>query len=471
MKIQCLPRKWFEKIKGTVLEEQVLARNKVVSIQSRSGWDSEPPFSEEGLKSPNLLCLTFDDVTDYSDLYDGEKVARFRPVMAQKILQHVGHGLWPVLIHCTEGVSRSGAVESDLKVSEDLAKADEFKMQAEFEDAEARLNRFSEFCESQLDDLRGGSTDRLLALDYWSDVIESSVDEVAEKTARQISTCNFNDLRIELSEQIINYTFADVVKPKAVAWANRIKTGKHKLFDDLVGRHVRKIIRETSRQWELVIQDQPILAGLPSPSPVGGTDVMNADLVGSVVAKAPGISSDVVVGATLGVAVGALLGSFVFPFIGTYLGGTLGAFIGAGLGGGIGEENRERQVYEELKKSLLCSISEPERKREGVEKQAKRIEALRMGIIREFQAAFEQPANALAVRHEQALNLFNEQTGRRMKIAEEHRRFRIEKLEPLRMEIAAFEKSVKNALGDKTSSDEMVSDGTRVMDDNTIWDA
>ena len=35
MKIQCLPRKWFERIKGikgTVLEEQVLAHNEVVSI-------------------------------------------------------------------------------------------------------------------------------------------------------------------------------------------------------------------------------------------------------------------------------------------------------------------------------------------------------------------------------------------------------------------------------------------------------
>jgi len=89
MKIQCLPRKWFEEIKGTAREMEVLARNKVVSIQSRSGYDSVPPFSAEGLKSPNLLCLTFDDVTDYSDLYDGEKVARFRPVMVQKILRHV----------------------------------------------------------------------------------------------------------------------------------------------------------------------------------------------------------------------------------------------------------------------------------------------------------------------------------------------------------------------------------------------
>ena len=112
MKIKCLPRKWFEAIKGTPRELEVLAQNKVVSIQSRSGYDSEPPFSEGALSSPNLLCLTFDDVTDYSDLYDGDKVARFRPVMAQKILKHVGHGSWPVFIHCTEGVSRSGAVAS-----------------------------------------------------------------------------------------------------------------------------------------------------------------------------------------------------------------------------------------------------------------------------------------------------------------------------------------------------------------------
>ena len=114
MKIKCLPRKWFEIIKGTVLEEQVLAQNKVVSIQSHSGWDSEPPFSEEGLKSPNLLCLTFDDVTDYSDLPEAGMVVRFTPRMAQRILRHVGHGSWPVLIHCTEGVSRSGAVASVL---------------------------------------------------------------------------------------------------------------------------------------------------------------------------------------------------------------------------------------------------------------------------------------------------------------------------------------------------------------------
>ena len=43
MKIQCLPRKWFEEIKGTVREMEVLARSEVVSIQSRNGSDSELP--------------------------------------------------------------------------------------------------------------------------------------------------------------------------------------------------------------------------------------------------------------------------------------------------------------------------------------------------------------------------------------------------------------------------------------------
>lgn len=109
MKIQCLPRKWFEQIRGTVLEEQVLAQNKIVSIQSRSGWDSEPPFSEHGLESANLLCLTFDDVSDYSALEE-DSVVRFTDEMAQQILEHVGSGRLPVLIHCTGGVSRSGAI-------------------------------------------------------------------------------------------------------------------------------------------------------------------------------------------------------------------------------------------------------------------------------------------------------------------------------------------------------------------------
>ena len=339
------------------------------------------------------------------------------------------------------------AVESDLKVSEDLAQADELKMQCAFEEAEDRLTKFSEFCEDQLDDLRGVSTDLILADDYWREVIDSSIDEVAERAARQIAETNLNEVRQELNEQIINDTFSEVVRPKAVAWADRIKTGRHQIFDDLVGKPMRKIVRDTLQKWEVVIKDQPILAGLPPPTPLGGTEVMNTELIESVVAKAPGVSTDVIVGTTVGVAVGAMIGSFVFPFIGTYLGCALGGVIGAVFGGGVGTNSREQQIYEGVKQSLIASIAEPKRKSEVVSRQAKRIEALRMGIIREFQTAFEQPMNALIARHEETMNLFSEQAERRKAIAEEHRKLRVEKLEPLRAQIARFERMVMDDLG------------------------
>ena len=68
MKIKCMPRKWFELIKGTALEAQVLDQNKVVFIQSRSGCDSAecytiieiPPnrMFELGGISPKIHCFS-----------------------------------------------------------------------------------------------------------------------------------------------------------------------------------------------------------------------------------------------------------------------------------------------------------------------------------------------------------------------------------------------------------------------------
>ena len=114
----------------------------------------------------------------------------------------------------------------------------------------------------------------------------------------------------------------------------------------------------------MVIQDQPILAGLPSPSPGVGTEILNTELIESVIAKAPGVSGDIVVGASVGVAVGAMIGSFVFPFIGTYLGGAIGGVVGAAIAGGVGTDNRRQQIYEGVKQSLLSGVAEPQKKSE-----------------------------------------------------------------------------------------------------------
>ena len=62
MKIRVLPRAFFEKVKGTPTEADLLEKSKIISINSSWGFDDTPPFSEELLNHPHLLTLTFDDI-------------------------------------------------------------------------------------------------------------------------------------------------------------------------------------------------------------------------------------------------------------------------------------------------------------------------------------------------------------------------------------------------------------------------
>lgn len=115
MKIDVLPRTYFEERMGTDEVARLLQTHKVISIQSSRGWDSVPPFSDEHRKSPNLLCLVFDDYFAVpEDPVERTRVALFTPEMADRIMRFVDDGTMPLLIHCTQGVSRSGAVGSAL---------------------------------------------------------------------------------------------------------------------------------------------------------------------------------------------------------------------------------------------------------------------------------------------------------------------------------------------------------------------
>ena len=88
MKIACLPRTYFEDIRGTSVEAGLLEANRVISIQSANGWDSEPPFSPESLSSPHLLCLVFDDCYGIpDDPAERAKLALFTHEMADRILR------------------------------------------------------------------------------------------------------------------------------------------------------------------------------------------------------------------------------------------------------------------------------------------------------------------------------------------------------------------------------------------------
>ena len=111
MKIRVLARMFFEKIKGTPTEAELLEKSKIISINSSWGFDDAPPFSESFLKHPHLLTLTFDDICNEPETSeDLGNAVLFNEAMAQQIMRFVDDGKLPLLVHCTAGISRSGAV-------------------------------------------------------------------------------------------------------------------------------------------------------------------------------------------------------------------------------------------------------------------------------------------------------------------------------------------------------------------------
>ena len=111
MKIRVLPRAFFEKVKGTPTEVELLEKSKIISINSSWGFDDTPPFSPELLNHPHLLTLTFDDICNEPETPEdlGNAIV-FNEDMAHAIMRFVDDGKLSLLVHCTAGISRSGAV-------------------------------------------------------------------------------------------------------------------------------------------------------------------------------------------------------------------------------------------------------------------------------------------------------------------------------------------------------------------------
>ena len=111
MKIRILARVFFEKVKGTPTEVELLEKSKIISINSSWGFDDTPPFSEKYLKHPHLLTLTFDDICSEPETPEEQGNAiLFNEDMARAIIRFVDDRQLPLLVHCTAGISRSGAV-------------------------------------------------------------------------------------------------------------------------------------------------------------------------------------------------------------------------------------------------------------------------------------------------------------------------------------------------------------------------
>lgn len=104
MRIKVLARSFFEARQGTERERRLFRNYRIISINSVSFPAEPPPFSANLLDAPNLLVLFFDDVDaglpHAMTRIDAERIAEFA----------LRSDLRPLLIHCTAGISRSGAV-------------------------------------------------------------------------------------------------------------------------------------------------------------------------------------------------------------------------------------------------------------------------------------------------------------------------------------------------------------------------
>ena len=98
---------------GTEEEAALFKRARVISVNSVR-IPEEPPFSKQYWIADNVLILRFDDVDDPDSEFqqrghamteaDAEAIARFVESPDQR----------PVIVHCTAGISRSGAIGASL---------------------------------------------------------------------------------------------------------------------------------------------------------------------------------------------------------------------------------------------------------------------------------------------------------------------------------------------------------------------
>ena len=106
MQIIVKARSFFEARQGTIRETELFMKYRIISINNVSFPAEPPPFSKEYLASRNLLVLYFDDVEEGPNAMTPEQAKRIADFALRPGDDR------PIIVHCSAGISRSGAVGS-----------------------------------------------------------------------------------------------------------------------------------------------------------------------------------------------------------------------------------------------------------------------------------------------------------------------------------------------------------------------
>lgn len=112
-------RNYFEDMCGSDKEAEIMITHRVISVNSVRIHE-DPPFSQVYWHADNVLVLNFDDVDpdDYTNPNEMRSVKTNLPPYrfmteedATAIVRFVKTpDLRPIIVHCTAGISRSGAI-------------------------------------------------------------------------------------------------------------------------------------------------------------------------------------------------------------------------------------------------------------------------------------------------------------------------------------------------------------------------
>ena len=110
MKIDVVNRDFLKRMsKDEWLE--MLAGTRVISIRSSDGWNDSFPVPQGVRPNDNLLCLAFDDCTTWDEAWrEHEMPELFNEEIAVRIVRFVRDDSMLLVVQCTAGISRSGAI-------------------------------------------------------------------------------------------------------------------------------------------------------------------------------------------------------------------------------------------------------------------------------------------------------------------------------------------------------------------------
>lgn len=119
MNILVKGRIYFEDLCGTPKEAEVMSSYRIISVNSVRVHEN-PPFSKKYWRAKNVLVLHFDDAdpSDYpyaekaiDEYLQPPKYAFMTESDAEAIVRFVSQpDDRPIIVHCTAGISRSGAI-------------------------------------------------------------------------------------------------------------------------------------------------------------------------------------------------------------------------------------------------------------------------------------------------------------------------------------------------------------------------